>query len=372
VADDNLWLDDDLTIPTRPGYGIIRMNFTANVWPRPADTRTTGGDIDDILTDVHIILFDTAADTIVVTDYFDSSFTRCQIHAPIGTDYTLVAIANTADPDFLTDNSLSTLTKVKAFATPDITAWDDISNASALMMTGTKGNINIEQDKITKTELLLTRVAAKVKLHVTTKEVDDITITGYTLHNLPVRTRLIRNSLTSEADSVDNNTTRAPGDAVSGTRAGDWITSPSVDFTTTTTDFDYTFYMYENRPGVNDTISAQRYKTPAAIADSCTYLVVHGTSPTYSVMEWTVCLGANATTNFNIKRNCLYTYNILLSATSSDSRVKMEKGEISLSISPITTDTDKSLGSAYRFDKPTVAIPFTPVDKGGQKTDYEF
>jgi hypothetical protein len=376
VADNNLWDDSPDGMSTTPGYGLVRMNFTTNVWPQAADTRTPAEGYDVALTDVHLILYD-AAGQYVLADYFNSLLDKCQLVAPIANDYTLVAIANTADPDFVArrQGDLATLSGLRALTTADLAAWDDIAAAPALLMTGLAGGVDVVQNQVTRATLPIRRLAAKIQLDVTAAQAEEIRITDYTLYNLPRRTRLLLEALPTEALEADTATARAPGDAVTPLRAADWMTSDTLAPAAGATAFSRTFYMYENRPGIRPAIAAQQDKTPAKVLpDSCTYLVVRGSSPAYRFLEWTICLGANPTDNFNIKRSCLYTYHVTLTTSSTDTRVKMEKGEVSLGISPLVPgDEGRSKDTGYSFIGPAVKPGLNPDDEGRPKdAGYDF
>lgn len=83
--------------------------------------------------------------------------------------------------------------------------------------------------------------------------------------------------------------------------------------------------MFENRAGVNTTITQQKDKIKANAPDSATYVVIYGKATGYKFLSWEIYLGATTTTNFNIKRNCNYTYNITLKPTTTDTRVTYKK-----------------------------------------------
>jgi len=85
-----------------------------------------------------------------------------------------------------------------------------------------------------------------------------------------------------------------------------------------------TFYMFENRRGVNSSIAAQNQKIKANAPDSATYVVINGEGSGFKA-TWKVYLGADNTANFNMKRNCSYTYNITLKRNDTDSRVTVEQ-----------------------------------------------
>lgn len=78
---------------------------------------------------------------------------------------------------------------------------------------------------------------------------------------------------------------------------------------------------YHNNPA--------KRKIKANAPDSATYVVIYGKATGYKFLSWEIYLGATTTTNFNIKRNCNYTYNITLKPTTTDTRVTYKKTALS-------------------------------------------
>jgi uncharacterized protein (TIGR02145 family) len=87
--------------------------------------------------------------------------------------------------------------------------------------------------------------------------------------------------------------------------------------------------MYENRPGVNTAITTQSNKikanVPSTPADSAAYVIIYGKASGYTSLSWKIYLGANNTTNFNMKRNSQYTYAITLKPNDIDTRIQYKE-----------------------------------------------
>lgn len=167
-------------------------------------------------------------------------------------------------------------------------------------------------------------MAAKLVFNIGIKEGSGIIIDRYIVCNVPMRTYYIARPLSTEAELVDKETETADNAAVPAT-ASHWGNSATVKLDAGTTSArNIIFYMYENRRGVKNSITEQKNKSRTVAPTRATYLYVGGTVNGVEVI-WRIFLGANNTSNFNIKRNCSYTYNITLNdAVTADTRVDID------------------------------------------------
>ena len=150
-------------------------------------------------------------------------------------------------------------------------------------------------------------MVARVELKIKVKESSGITITDYSVKNIPSRSYYIA---------------RASEDAVQTATAAHWKES-GVIAASGATSVSKTFYMFENRRGTKS-ISAQKDKTTANAPAKATYVVIHGLVGAVTV-TWTVYLGENNTSDFNIKRNGNYRYDITLNdVAATDTRVVVD------------------------------------------------
>ena len=163
----------------------------------------------------------------------------------------------------------------------------------------------------------IARVAAKIKLNIKIKENSGIKISNYTIYSVPFKTFYTPHPMDTEASEVDKG-------AGSGDIASLWGDFPKVTLADGTTSVSKLFYMYENRRGVNTAITTQKDKNEKNAPVHATYVTIEGEVNKVKVV-WRVYLGANNTSNFNIKRNCFYTYNITLNdAATADTRVNVD------------------------------------------------
>ena len=86
--------------------------------------------------------------------------------------------------------------------------------------------------------------------------------------------------------------------------------------------------MFENRRGVVSSITKQKDKVVTNAPAHATYVEINGTVGSVPA-TWKIYLGANNTSNFNIKRNCTYTYNITLNdVVTADTRVNIDWSKV--------------------------------------------
>ncbi|WP_321480654.1 DUF4906 domain-containing protein [uncultured Bacteroides sp.] len=273
--------------------------------------------------DLHILVYNSSGELTGQSYQTSAPYT---VRARSGTNCTIYAIANTGNASLFSGAIADTEAKLKALNT-SISSWDEITNFGYLLMTGSK-TVDIALGESTLTDgMTVSRLAAKVTLNVGISAGSGITLSGYRIYGLPVRSYYVSRPLSTEQSTTDTQTTRAE-DASLPANASSWTNSGTLVLANVSS-FNNTFYMYENRPGVNRAITVQSAKikanAPAAPADSAAYVIIYGKAPGYTSLSWKIYLGANNTTNFNVKRNCQYTYNIILKPNDSDTRIIYNK-----------------------------------------------
>ena len=294
---------------------VIRLNVRANT----TDQISTRAINDSTIHDLHILVYNSAGELTGKSYQTEAPYT---VTARSGTDCTIYAIANTGNSALFDGTVVSTEQKLKDLTT-NIASWNSMATSDYLLMSGSKENviINAGDNSFTETDgMTVSRLAAKVNLVIGVAAGSGITITNYQICSLPVNSYYINRSLTTESSETDNagETGTEPNNTSTATH---WTGSGLID-TGGASSVNTTFYMFENRRGVNSSITAQNQKIKANAPDSATYVVINGEALGYKA-TWKVYLGANNTTNFNMKRNCSYTYTITLKRNDVDSRVKM-------------------------------------------------
>lgn len=267
-------------------------------------TRTVN---ESVISDLHILVYNSAGE--LIGQKYQTGSSTVTINTRSATGCTIYAVANTGKADLFKGYTMHKESYLKSMVY-SLTNWDDLNKGTNLPMTGSMKSVNIKTGTQTlSAKLVLTRMVAKVVLNIKVQESSGITITNYSVKNIPARSYYVA---------------RVSEDAVQAATAAHWKES-GVITTSGATSVSKTFYMFENRRGTK-TISAQKDKTTANAPANATCVVIHGLVGSIAV-TWTVYLGENNTNDFNIKRNSYYTYNITLKATfdgygmTSDSRV---------------------------------------------------
>ncbi|MBP1614028.1 MAG: hypothetical protein H6Q13_1476 [Bacteroidetes bacterium] len=304
---------------------VIRLTINA-VTAQNVSTRSVD---EDQIHDLHVLVYNSSGElTGKSYSTFDTSVSSytVSVSARSGDGCTIYAIANTDNSTLFDGTVANTEDKLKEITTSS-TAWSDLNNSSSsstyLPMCGsTTANISAGTSTLDG-GMTVKRLVAKVTLTVGVSDDSGVTISGYRIYGVPQKSYYVARPLSTEESSTDTQTTRAE-DAGLSANSGDWTDSGDITLSNATS-FDATFYMYENRPGVNIAITTQSNKikanAPDTPADSAAYVIIYGKATGYTFLSWKIYLGANNTTNFNIKRNCKYTYTITLKPNESDMRV---------------------------------------------------
>lgn len=260
-------------------------------------TRTVN---ESVISDLHILVYNSAGE--LIGQKYQTGSSTVTINTRSATGCTIYAVANTGKADLFKGYTMHKESYLKSMVY-SLTNWDDLNKGTNLPMTGSMKSVNIKVGANTLSgTLVLTRMVAKVELKIKVKENSGINITNLKIYNLPKSSYYVSGT----ADAT--NTT--------------WLNSGGISPSSTTT-AGTIFYMFENRRGTK-TISAQKDKTTANAPAHATYVEINGTIGAVTA-KWTVYLGENNTSDFNIKRNGNYTYNITLNdVAATDTRVVVD------------------------------------------------
>lgn len=273
---------------------------------------------EDAINDLHILIYDSKGE-LIGQQYATSSTVAINTHS--AKDCTIYAIANTGKPNLLNSYNIHTEATLKEL-TCSISSWDELTNQDHLPMTGSMNKVEI----VAGTQTLLggmkvSRMVAKITLDIKIKKNSGITITDYSIYNIPLKSYYIGRPLATE-DLKDDTNTMAGSDAVNAATSADWTECDKVTVNAASTIC--TFYMFETRRGVVESIKEQQNKVSKDAPARATYIVINGKIGSVTA-SWKVYLGGNATSNFNIKRNSTYTYSITLyDVITADTRVNVD------------------------------------------------
>ena len=260
---------------------------------------------ESVVSNLHILVYNSSGE--LIGQKYQTGSSTVTVNTRSATGCTIYAIANTGKADLFKGYAIHKESYLKSMVY-SLTNWDDLGKGTNLLMTGSMKSVNIRAGAQTlSTRLVLTRMVARVELKIKVKESSGITITDYSVKNTP---------------SLSYYIARASEDAVQTATAAHWKES-GVITTSGATSVSKTFYMFENRRGTKS-ISAQKDKTTANAPAKATYVVIHGLVGAVTV-TWTVYLGENNTSDFNIKRNGNYRYDITLNdVAATDTRVVVD------------------------------------------------
>lgn len=260
---------------------------------------------ESVVSNLHILVYNSSGE--LIGQKYQTGSSTVTVNTRSATGCTIYAVANTGKADLFKGYAIHKESYLKSMVY-SLTNWDDLGKGTNLLMTGSMKSVNIRAGAQTlSTRLVLTRMVARVELKIKVKESSGITITDYSVKNTPSRSYYIA---------------RASEDAVQTATAAHWKES-GVITTSGATSVSKTFYMFENRRGTKS-ISAQKDKTTANAPAKATYVVIHGLVGAVTV-TWTVYLGENNTSDFNIKRNGNYRYDITLNdVAATDTRVVVD------------------------------------------------
>jgi uncharacterized protein (TIGR02145 family) len=279
----------------------------------PADSRAIDW---EAINNLDILVFN--GETRIYRRYFTSSELGqgMTLDVPEGTGLVAYAFANVANTVF---DNIKTLTDLNS-STCTIAAWNTMDSWNDIPMSGRSDPFTVSLGQSStgpSISFVLRRIAAK--LNITLTEGTGVTFKTMKVVNLPKKTYYVSRPLTTErslADATDDSGRIGGKDAVVPATPTDWIAESA-----TLSSKSVSLYMFENRPGVTANTN-QAAKGKANAPDTrCTHLVITG-EDSNNTYEWTFYLGGDPTSNYNIKRNSVYTITATLKNSSvSDVRV---------------------------------------------------
>ena len=317
---------------------VIRVEAKAS---NVSDVQSRAVNENDV-NDLHVLVYDKTGN---LTGQNYAASNSIEVNTQSGEHCTVYVIANTGNEHLFDGEVVSTLQKLKELTTASLSAWDALGAATHMAMVGSKPDVTISPEANRLGTISVSRIAAKITLDVNIEAGSDIVIKSYQICSLPAMSYYLPNPMTTE--SAENDTDGGK-DAPQVSKDADWKDSPKIAVTDATS-LNTTFYMYENRKGVVSSITEQKDKSKDNAPDRATYLLITGAGTDCSI-TWRIYLGANNSSNFNIKRNGAYTYNITLRRNDADSRV--------------TVNTMKTVvgGKVNSFMVPPVSAVTVPVE----------
>ena len=302
--------DADLgSAPDEHEQAIVRLKVQPNK-AEAVSTRMTE-EQEKAIADIHALIYNSAGKLV---GYGYSPSDELTVNTRSGHNCTLYAIANAGAKAFSAEAlaNVNTEDKLKALTTPLLLSWDGLTKGAVnIVMAGSKKGIDIQPGKQVPVALTVSRIAARITLDIKAKPGSNIVIKDYQVCSLPAL------SYYEPQEGMD---------APSVTTDSYWLDSDPISLNADATELNTSFYMYENRQGVVSTVTDQKDKGETKAPARATYVLIHGEVDDKKV-TWRVYLGANNTDDFNIKRNCTYTYTIALNGytdADTDTRVTVE------------------------------------------------
>ena len=297
-------------------------DYDATVRVQISSKRTNPGMLtrsfsEDIITDMHILVYNSEGK---LTGHAYGSTNPLVVRALSGANCFVYAVTNTGNASLFSGTSVSKLSSLLGMTTSPITSLDDMVQGGNLLMSGSITTDIVKGENEITEGFLVSRLAAKNTLLITCS--DEVVLTGYSINDLPVKSWLIARPNANESVAGD----AAPGDdAVSVSNSSDWFDTGTIAVSSAGS-YSITFYMYENRRGgrvpvggtTGDPSTETAAEKPAKKAyyapQRATYVELYvrmgGTSETYRLY-----LGADNSSNYNVKRNCTYVYHVSIGAS---------------------------------------------------------
>ena len=323
---------------------VIRVEAKAS---NVSDVQSRAVSENDI-NNLHVLVYDKTGN-LIGQNYAASN--SIEVNTRSGEHCTVYVIANTGNERLFDGTVASTLQKLKDLTTAPLSTWDALGAATNMIMVGSKPDVSISPEANRLGTITVTRIAAKITLNVNVEAGSGIVIKSYQICSLPAISHYLPRPIATEPVEED---TESGTDAPQVSKDTDWKDSPKIAVADATS-LNTTFYMYENRRGVVSSITEQKDKTKENAPDKATYLLVTGAGTDCSI-TWRIYLGANNSSNFNIKRNGAYEYNVTLKRNDADSRV--------------TVNTMKTVvgGKVNSFMVPPVSAVTVPVECANMST----
>jgi len=347
--------DDEQVGNGEPGEAMVRLVFLPNLMRNITDSN------ENDIRDLSVFIFDNTG-TCIGYKYNGSPTKEASggyvvnIKTHEASNCTLYAIANVAETesDFnamfsgkITKSSIDNMTM-------SINSAAELGNGDYLPMFGrTVSTINITRSSTAQDigKIEMEHVCSKIKLQI--EPDDDITITGYQLHHVPLSTYI------SDEKPYYNSSTWVTGLATS---YNDFAAKTGLSETSTVSE---TYYVFENMVG-NGTSTTEKQRYGTFIANDATYLTVSAKTlawqSTYTIYLGTVQVTKTITSdgglnytyvsnryeNYDIYRNGEYTVTVNIDgsgASENNARVSYKATTIvfNLTLEDWGNTTDKNI-----------------------------
>lgn len=290
----------------------LKLNFKCDEMKA---TRSLSPSQEQSIKDINIFFFNERTgelirEYITSTNFFSENLTKG--------DYTIYTIANYGSN--MGDMSKS---EVENFMF-SVSQESDLERNATLPMSA-KQEINISSDETI--SIILTRLVAKVNVEINVSSVFDFTLNTVQVINVPQSCTTNNGNSTNTMFNYEQHSSST-----------------------------FSFHLFENLQGVNNSISDERQKNKDNAPSGATYVHIIGSCESKKV-EYSIYLGENNTTDFNVYRNKNYSYIININGINDmDNRVNIA----ALSLSP--------LNESYKVgDTATSTINLTCTENNSSK-----
>ena len=294
---------------------MVSLTFLVNDGAR---TRAINTGNENTVSDITVLVFD--KNNSLIGSKYVSSVPPTPVDVPVtarsATGCTIYAIANTGSASYFagvnTISKLNTLYTTIASAAA-LESSGSTANSNGALMIG-KAPANITAGGVNKFSITLYHQCGKFSF--TIKPASGVTITGYQLCNVPLRSYI-----------TDSHVPVSAPPAGAGNTYGDFT---AVSGLSQKTDLSKTYYVYENLCGSKGSVDSEAKRNSNYAPTSASYLLINAKGSSWT-STYRVYLGGmtNAATpvvdltNFNVYRNLNYKCTITLGANggNGDARV---------------------------------------------------
>lgn len=300
--------ESDVIAENNASEAVVNLTFKTESQTNFTRSMSSTTDSENRIDCIAVLIFDSNGNLIgnIFEKYSTAKTSSFSASVPcrVSDKCTVCAVTNAPETLF---TDVNTLTDFNNLYTA-ITTADDLDNGDNLIMFGRQTGVSVTGSGVS-TEISLKRLAAKVTFNITAS--NGFVVTGYRLCHVPMSSRVI------EADSSNYNPSAVYGvsDYVGAQLSG------SVN---------PVFYMYESLAGTKTGAMSFSERNASNAATNASYLVIDAkdTASTHNMYAYTVYLGGTSNSdyiNYNILRNCNYTYAVnILGADTVDVRVELK------------------------------------------------
>jgi len=329
---------------TNPADGGLHFNFDI-VSDSRVTTRSQISTSDEIIRDVELFLFDSQTQLLVKRLNFTAGSEYRSTDIPKGRKYIVYALANCSTEEDLTRISQMEEISIQFGTLAEI-------DSRGLPMAGISEEFTFSDSK-TSVSIPLKRLMSKIIFNIDTDSMKGkLTVKEVTLHNAPKS--ILPFGESSKASEKE-------------TMAGDSATQEDINRLNSGNGI--VLLVGENMQGTLLEGNTDPWKkTPENIPDKkncCTYITLEGDYCDGGLSISDVCynmyLGENSTTNFDIRRNCIYDLSLTLSdeATVLASSWKVERGTM---VDTREISFDRPADTLLRFANTSRRIVCSPSD----------